>query len=259
MGSQNVTDFSKAKKSRIRDALKHYTSGAAGAELAWEAAATALGPLTKSNPFVQGLSSSSVDNALDLLISLTEEFKRSKGREELAQVLQKHNIDPKVQKPLLRLTSEMTKSLSDLLSSRQGESDSAFAAKDAIPKTIIDVLSEVLPREKADTASPEEISRAFAKVGESGLAEIFFRNVFSSLMKLALDASRGRVPPEVIEKIIEETKDETGLAAGLSRSVLQLAPGAPGKITKEISKLRKRTKKKGKVILVPFPPQPPQP
>jgi hypothetical protein len=254
MGSQNVTDFSKPRKARIHDFIKDYAAKTLGPEHVWEAATTAIGPLTKSNPFVQSLSSSSVENALDLLIGLYEDFRKSKTPRDVEEVLEEHNVDPKIKRPLLRLTAEMTKSLSDILSARQEESDAAFAAKDAIAKTVIDVLAQSMPRDKVDTATPRQISEAFEKVGQSGVAEVFFKNVLISLMGLSLDASRGKIPRAVVAKIIEDT-EKSGLVTGLSQSMVALAPEDPARSPAKLAKIQARTKKKGKVILKPKPPK----
>jgi hypothetical protein len=251
MGSQNVTNFAKVNMDRIRKAVKPYATEVPDAGQAWTAAATAIGPLTKTHPFVKTLSGKGVENALDLLISLAEDLRRAKETKGLERVLQKHNVDPKVQKPLLRLTAEMTKSLSDRLSSRQEESDSAFAGKDAISKTVIDVLAMSMPRDKVDSASPQQISNAFKKVGPREVAEIFFRNVFSSLVGLALDASR--VPQPIIERVIRDTKDEAGLAVGVSQEMMKLVPKELTQIPAEFEKRRKRSKSR-KLVLKPKPP-----
>jgi hypothetical protein len=252
MGSQNVTDFSQTKKTRIRDAIKQYASASPVPEQAWLAATTAIGPLTKSNPFVQSLSSPSVSNALDLLISLAEDFSIAKRRSDLEEVLQKHHVDPNVQKPLVQLAAEMTKSLSNRLTDRQEETDSAFAAKDAVAKTVIDVLSETMPREKVDSASPEQISKAFEKVGQNGIAEIFFRNILSSLMRLAFDSARGRVSPNVVAQIVEDASGDMGLAAEISREIVKLSPNNPAQITVKLEK-RRESSKPGKPVLKPGP------
>lgn len=259
MGSQNVTNFSAAKMARVRGAIKDYASQSPVPKMAWEAAATAIGPLNKSNSFIQGLSSPSVERGLDLLISLAEDFRKARGRKDLEKVLQKHNVDPKTRSPLPPLISaDVTKKLGDKLSASSGRTDPATAAQDAITRTVIDVLAETIPREKVNAASPEQIAKAFGKVGERGLTEIFIKNILSSLMGLTFDAARGRkVSPEVVAQIVEDSSSDTGMAAKLSQEIVSLSKKRPAKALALIS--NPRPLKKLELVRTSQPPPPPDP
>lgn len=248
MGSQNVTNFAKVHMLRSRNALKSFAAETPTAKEAWTAVTTAIGPLTKSHPFVKAVSSKGYETTLDLLLSLAEDLRKAKQPKDLEEVMRKHKVDPQVQKPLQRLSSRMTEQLSGLLVSRHEESDAAFAAKDAVAKTLIDVLSKSISREKVESASPQHIAKAFQKIGRDALAQIFFKNVLSSLMMLYLDASK--VPRPIQEKVIPAIIDEAGLSATLSREVVKLAPNQPGKIASRIVKLQTKAKR-GEPIFEP--------
>lgn len=256
MGSQNVTNFSAVRMARIGNAIKDYASKIRAPEVAWEAAASAIGPLNKSNSFIQGLSSRSAERALNELISLAERFRSAKGRKELEDVLKTYSIDPKARKPLHNLISaSVTETVLDKLSARSEKTDSATAAQDAITRTVIDVISESVPRKKVDTASPEQIARAFEKVGKPGLTEIFLRNILSSLMGLTIDAARGEVGPRVAKQIVEASSYDTGIAARLSHEIVSAAPQKPTKVLAMISRPRLLKKLEGIRKTPPAPPE----
>jgi len=200
MGSQSVTDFSKAKKERIRDLIKDYSpdSPAAGSQASMIGAA-AVGALGEgpTNKFLQALSSPSVGKALGLIMTFTDELKKDPQR-----LYQGMGVDDRVREPLGFVSAFLTKAHTDSISASQAETESAFAAKDAISKTIIDVVSRAFPREK----EPIEISRkrfakAFEKVKEREIATAFMRNVAAALIDQVLDASRGRFSPAAMAEI----------------------------------------------------------
>ena len=233
---------------RSRNAFKPYAATEPTAEETWTAVSTAVGPLTKSHPFVKAVSSKGYETALNLLLSFSEDLRKAKSSKELEETLRKHNVDPQLQKPLLRLTSQMTKSLSDQLTSKQEESDAGTAAKDAVTTTLIDVIAQSLPPDKVESASPKQLSNAFQKLDRKTLAGIFFKNVLSSLTMLYLDATK--VPRPVQEKIKPALLDESGLPAALSREVVELAGDKPEKIRARVDKRAERAKS-GKPVFQP--------
>ena len=248
MGSQNVTNFAKVHMLRARKAFKPYAVKEPTAEETWTAVSTAVGPLTKSHPFVKAVSSKGYETALNLLLSFAEDLGKAGNKKEIEAVLREHNVDPQLQKPLLRLTSQMTKSLTDQLTSKQEESDAGTAAKDAVTKTLIDVLALRLPPNKVGSASPKQLSNAFQELDRKTLAGIFFKNVLSSLTMLYLDATK--VPRPVQEKIKPALLDESGLPAALSREVVELAGNNPEKIRTKVDKRAERAKS-GKPVFQP--------
>lgn len=253
MGSQNVTNFAKVHMLRARNAFKPYAAEEPSAEQTWNAITTAIGPLTKSHPFVKAVSSRGYETTLNLLLSFADDLRKAKHPKQLEEALRKHNVDPNVQKPLLRLTSEMTKSLSDRLTSQQEESDAGAAAKDAVTKTLMDVLSQSVTAEKVESASPKQISNAFQKLDRDSLAEIFFKNVLGSLTMLYLDAAK--VPRQVQEKIKPNMLDESGLPAALSREVVELARNKPENIPSKVDKLAERASSRKPVFEPKFEPR----
>jgi hypothetical protein len=235
MGSQSVTNFSAVRMKRIRELVKDYSPRSRSAEAqVKEIGAAAVGtldstraatpsPRTKgatkggaagggtrsaaarpANEFLQALSSRSVATAADLLISFAEELKETKDPQK---VYEKYGIRPDERKPLAIASAVLTKAHSDHLSATQAETESAFAARDAIPKTIIDVVSRAFPHEK----EPIEIDRkkfaeAFRRVPSQEILKVYLENVTAALINLVLDATRGSLPPGRIAEIKEKIR-----------------------------------------------------
>lgn len=253
MGSQNVTNFAKVHMLRARNAFKPYAEEQPTDKQAFTAITTAIGPLTKSHPFIKAVSSKGYETTLNLLLLFYDDLRKAKQPKQLEEVLQKYNVDPKVRKPLLRLTSQMTEMLSSRLTSRQEESDAGPAAKDAVTKTLMDVLSQSMRSADVESASPQQLLKAFQKIERDGLAEIFFRNVLSSLTMLYLDAAK--VPRATQEKVIPAMLDESGLPAALSREVVKLAPNQPDKIRAKVDKRSERASDRKPVFEPEFVPK----
>lgn len=246
MGSQNVANFARAHMDRIKKAVRPYSKEPLNAEQAWNVATEAVGPLTKSHPFITGLSSKGVENAIDLLLSLGDELRRAKSRQDVERILEKHNVDPKLKKPLLALTAETTKSFSTELTAQQQDSEFANTAKDAITKTMIDVLARSVPRDKVDGATSQQISRAFEKVDRRELGEIFFTNVFTSQVELALDASN--ISKSVREKFVKDLTADDGMATRVAEQLLDLTGGDPKKIPAALVRLIKRAEARERIL-----------
>ncbi len=240
MGSQSVTNFSRDKRSAIRGAFEEFLSGDASRERVSAAVAAAIGPLNKSNHFVQCLSSSSVKNSLGLLVTLGKDFQTL----DPGRVLEKHKVSVDAQQPLFSLIARMTEGLAKELTASQKETDSAFAARDAITRTIIDAVSESVGQQGVAKASPEEMSAAFEALTPDKLATMFFENLISSLLSLTLDAARvhvddrdlkklvraaqAKVLPTNVRRLMEITLAETGLGKS-----------SPAKIKKKLEKVEK--------------------
>lgn len=214
MGSQSVTDFSAAKKKRIRGLLKAYSPDSPEAETqAREIGAVAMGALgtVPANEFLQALSSRSVETGIGLITLLAEQLKRDpqKVYKDLQEASKKATgVASKMRQPVGIISASLTRALSNLLSSSQAETESAFAAKDAISKTIIDVVSAAFPREK----EPAEIDRrkfteAFRSVTREQIVTAFMQNVASSLINLVLDATRGTLPPGEVADLKQRIRE----------------------------------------------------
>jgi hypothetical protein len=205
VGSQSVTDFSKAKKDRIRDLIKEYSPETAkGKGMAAEIGAAAVGTLAKgpTNEFLQAISSPSVETALGLIITLADRL-----REDPSGLYEEIGVT--APEPLGFVSAFLTRAHTDRLSANQAETESAFAAKDAIPKTIIDVVSRAFPHEK----EPVEINRkkfaqAFQKVEQKEIVKAFMRNVAAGLIDQVLDATRGRFSPGVMAELKRRIRED---------------------------------------------------
>lgn len=199
MGSQSVTNFSKDKKSAIRGAFQEFFSGEASRERVSAAVGAAIGPLNKSNPFVQCLSSPSVKNGLGLLVTLGKNFQTL----DPENALEEYEVDVDAPQPLFSLIARMTEGLAKELTATQEETDSAFAARDAITRTIIDAVSESAGEERIARASPADISKAFKALDSEKLATMFFENLISSLLSLTLDAARVHVDDKDLRRLVK--------------------------------------------------------
>lgn len=208
MGSQSVTDFSAAKKKRIRELIKDYSpesprAGEQASQIGAAAAAAGTSGKGPRNEFWQALSSPSVETALGLIMSLADEL-----NEDPERVYEKFRIGDEIQKPVPYVSVALSRVLWDILSKTQTETESAFAAKDAIPKTIIDVISRAFPREE----EPVEIDRqkfvqAFKKVPREKIVTDFLRNAASALIDQVLDASRGRLSPDQLREVKQSVRE----------------------------------------------------
>lgn len=238
MGSQSVTNFSAVRMKRIRDLVKDYSPQSRSAETqAREIGAAAVGTLEPArapkpaprkkgtgagaagaggeppisvagrpaNEFLQALSSQSVKTAFDLIKSFSDALKKAKDPE---QVYKKYGIPPDERQPFAIASALLTKAHSERLSATQAETESAFAAREAIPKTIIDVVSAAFPQE----AEPAEVGRkkladAFRRVPRDKIVTAFMENVTAALIDLVLDATRGSLSPSRIAEIKKRVRE----------------------------------------------------
>jgi len=231
MGSQSVTNFSAVRMKRIREFVKDYSAknkdvetqvrkiGAAvvGTSEKTEepvraqsgtkrkgTTGVAVGPGGSvvglpSNEFLQALASPSVKSARDLIINLAKEIKEAKDLEE---VYEKYGIKRETARPLGKVSAGLRKTHSDTLSANQAETESAFAAQDAISKTVMDIVGAAFPTEK----EPVDIDRmklteALRKVSPEKIVTAYMENVAAALINLILDATRGSLPPARIAEI----------------------------------------------------------
>jgi hypothetical protein len=233
MGSQSVTNFSAVRMKRIRQLVKDYSPGSRKADQqAIEIGAAAVGTLSgaagrtppakgkegtgagvsgvvatgpPANEFLQALSSRSVENAIDLMMSFADEMRKARNVQE---VYEKYGVETEKQQPFGAVSAFLTKAHSDRLSSTQEDTESAFAARDAIPKTIINVISSAFPREQ----EPVEVDRrkfadAFRKVESKEIITTLMENVTAALINLVLDATRGSLSTEKAAEIKRNVRE----------------------------------------------------
>ncbi len=235
MGSQSVTNFSEVRMKRIRSLVKDYSPKSSGAKTqAREIGAAAVGtlgpfsakitpPATKrkkrgqgagaaggvalrpGNEFLQALSSPSVRDALELITSFADELKKARDPKK---VYDKYDIGTEIQRPLGKISALLTKAHSDSLSATQAETDSAFAAKDAIAKTMIDVVSRAFPQTPAMDIDREKLAEAIKHTKREEIVTAFMENVVGALIDLVLDATRGKQPPAVTAELKQKVRKE---------------------------------------------------
>lgn len=207
MGSQSVTNFSAAKKKRIRELVKDYSPGGPGAaeqaSLIGEAAAGSLGK-GPSNEFLQALTSPSVETALGLLVTLADELKR-----DPAGAYEQLGLGADVRKPVESVGAALIKTHLDRFARTQAETDSTFAARDALMKTVIDVVADAFPREKEPAGvDGRRFAEAFRRVPQERLVTTFLQNAAGALIGRVLDATRGRLPPERMDEIKRRVREQ---------------------------------------------------
>jgi hypothetical protein len=250
MGSQNVTNFSEAKMKRIRSLVKDYSKSTEPTAQVRKIGAAAVGTLepsperarkqpkkTKSkgaggtgatsegtwrpgNEFLQALSSPSMRDGVALITSFAEKMKGTRNAEK---VYDEYGVGD-VKRPVGRVSAVLTKELSDALSATQAETDAAFAAKGAIAKTIIDVVSRAFPDTPATDIDRQRLAEAFKKFKRDDVVTAFIGNVVGALIDLVLDATRGRQSPTVTAEIKRKVRQEF-----VPDFVEQLKRGSPGK------------------------------
>jgi len=221
MGSQSVTDFSLVKMNRVRNLIKDYSPHSAGAvDQAREIGDAAVGTLrdmagkvrgvtgagaaltTPVSQFKLAFESQSVDTGLGLLLTLAEQLKRDPNR-----VFEKSGVGDRTQ-PVARLSAFLRDAHTGILTKSQAETESAFAAYEAIPKTIIDVISRAFPREKEPVeVDREKLTKALTKVSREDIVNTYLENVAAALINLVLDATRSRVPPARVEELKEKIRE----------------------------------------------------
>lgn len=208
MGSQSVTDFSPTKKKRIRELMEGYSSDSPTAETqASKIGAAAVGTLgtDATNEFLQALSSLSVETALRLIKRLAEDLKTT---EDLQEKYKNYGVGPKVQKPLSTVSRFLIKEHSDSMSVIQAKTDSAFAATDAISRTIIDVVSHAFPQEKEPVEiNREKFAKAFEETKLEDIYAAFVQNVTGALINRALDSTRGSLSPAFVSEIKQKIRE----------------------------------------------------
>lgn len=236
MGSQSVTNFSAVRMKRIRALVKDYSpTGPKAQTQVREIGAAAVGTLgttsahlsapsvgkkgsrekggvsgasapgRPTNEFLQALSSPSVATAISLILSFANELKKAEDPEK---VYKKYEVGTETLRPLAKISAILTKAHSESLSSTQAETDSAFAAKDSIAKTIIDIVSRASPKTQAMDIGREKLAQIFKKTTREEIATAFMQNVASALINLVLDATRGPQSPARTAELKQKVREE---------------------------------------------------
>jgi hypothetical protein len=199
MGSQAFAKIPRAQGEKIRSAIAFQQGAKATTKRASSIASEVVGPLTKTNAFVQCLSSKNVESALKYLIEFSNKFKFKDAPP--AEILAGYGIPLSTQRPLAMLIANVQKQLKEKWTAQQQATDSATALEDAIPRTIMDVLTRSMTRTAAMSATRDQIAKGFAKIHAKEIARTLYENTIASLVDQALDAARGQIPPSHIQDL----------------------------------------------------------
>lgn len=204
MGSQSVTNFSAVRMKRIHDLVRDYSPGTGVAGQAKRIGEAAVGTLGKgpTHGFAQTLSNPSIETALALLMTLKREMEKN------PEALYRASGVGVKRPPVLGISAFLKKAHAGLLTKSQAQTDSAFAANDAIPKTIIDVVSEkVTGKKEPIDVDPKKFAEVFQGTTQQEITTAFMENVTAALIDLVLDATRGRLPPRRVNEIKEKIRE----------------------------------------------------
>jgi len=204
MGSQSVTNFSAVRMKRIHDLVKDYSprgSGVAGQVR--EIGAAEVGTLEKPEyGFAQTLSNPSIERALALLMTLKDEMQKNPQA-----IYQVSGVGAK-RTPVLGVSAFLKRAHNGLLTKAQAQTDSAFAANDAIPKTIINIVSHAYPREREPVdVDPKRFEKAIKEATQEEITTAFMQNVTAALIDMVLDATRGKLPPARVNEVKEKVRE----------------------------------------------------
>lgn len=231
MGSQSVTNFSEIRMNRIQNLVKDYSpksSKAATQVREIGAAAITLGtpsrnvpaptkgkkgmrgagvggaaatPSQPANEFLQALSSRSVETAVGLILGLARELKKPE------QAYEKYEIETDA-RPVESFSNLLATAYETMMSKSQEKTDASFAVKEAIPKTIIDVVSRVFPREKEPAdVDGKKFARAFSTIERDEIVTAFLENVASSLINQVLEATKGSLPHRRVDEVKQKIRE----------------------------------------------------
>jgi len=235
MGSQSVTNFPMLKMTRIQSLVKDYgprrvdaetraikigeaavgtlqAASNAVAELASKpkrttqgASGTGIATTTKAQPtsdFNQTLMSRSVNEGLGLILTLVQQMKKN-PRQVFEDSGAAHG-----RYPIVDIGAFLKNAHSGLLTQAQTLTESAFAANEALPKTIFDIVSRKYPGEKELVdVGRKKIEKALRSVSSNDIVTAYYENVAAGLIDLVLDASRGEIPPAQIDRVKKSVRD----------------------------------------------------
>lgn len=231
MGSQSVTNFSEVRMKRIQSLVKDYspksskapdqvaeigkaaiTLGASspaipkkrrakGRKGKGEGGIAATIGSRPANEFLQALSSRSVETALGLILYLADELKRQPD-----EAYQKYEVS---ERPLGSLGNVLATAFENMLSKSQEKTDASFAVKEAIPKTMIDIISRAFPREREPAdVDRKKFAEAFSKVDREDVITAFLENVAGSLINQVIEATRGSLSPRRVEEVKQKVRQD---------------------------------------------------
>lgn len=239
MGSQSVTNFSSVRKKRIQHGILAFQPESPEANTqAQKAAVAALGVFAPTSPFVQALTSASVDTAAKILGSFVKDMKAASTRKS-EELLAKYGVGPSESKPYAPVVATLRRNLEEALSAASNRTETASSASDAIGTTLLDVLRRSFPDRREPTdASGAELVQAIRRTPVDRFSGIFLRNLISSLLRRAFDTARD---PKISRSRIDDLIARVGptLANDLA-SELTRVDADPGRIRKLLSRIEER-------------------
>jgi|GEM_PF-2721517 len=234
MGSQSVTNFSTVKMNRIRNLIRDYSPRSSeAADQAERIGAVAVGTLRSiskeipgssakekskgregagasgvgkvtpepTSDFEKTLKSLSVEAGLRLILTMIERLKKDPER------VYRESGAP-ARHPVVGLSAFLRKMHEGILTKAQIQTESAFAANEAIPKTIIKVVSEEFPGEKEGADIDwTRVVEALKRTPKEKIVSAYYENVIAALIDLVLDATRGRIPPAHVETVKQSVRE----------------------------------------------------
>jgi hypothetical protein len=198
MGSQNVTNFSKAKKERIHSRIRDFDpkSPDAGRQAA-QAGAAAIGSLSKTAGFAQALTSTSAQVAANTMADLITAMKAGGA-------LDSWGVDPSDPRPFASLAAGLRQKFTEELNDSSRKTDSAAAAADALGATVLEVITSAFPRKREPSeVTRDELRQAIASAPEGIFSRVFTKNLLTSLVRETFDAARGKSRPELIDALMK--------------------------------------------------------
>jgi hypothetical protein len=221
MGSQRVATISEAKGRTIRDSMREVSlTPTSGKEIIpARVAANAIGPISKTSPFVQCLSSASTKAGIKALIEFANQIKFS--GESGDDILKEHGVNPQLKRPAGKFIEQAIEKLREDLASSSLSTESAIAVEDALPKSVIELLRTNLPKASAMMADREQFIQVFRKADDRTIGNTMMKHVISSLIDRIIDAARG---DEMSKKAaVTKKKIGEGFVPNLSKEIDRLA------------------------------------
>lgn len=213
MGSQRVAKLSSARESYIRKPLTEPSGGQQAGTQAARVAARAIGPISRTSPFIQALSSASVAQSVGYLVGFGSRLKVK--RQNADEALAEFGIGPDDQRPVAQFIENARERL------QQKATDPANAAADAIHRSVLDLLKKSLQPADVRTATREQLTEAFRKASAREIADTLLGHVVANLVNTVVDAASGGVDHDKVEGVKKRVGEE--FAADFVRVISRLA------------------------------------
>jgi transposase len=224
MGSQRVATISEGKGRTIRASMREVdlTPAPGDDKISARVAANSIGPLSKTSSFVQALSSASTKAGIKALIEFAHRIKF--GDESVDDLLEEYGVNPKLRRPAGKFIEQAIEKLREDLAASSLATESAIAVEDALPKSVIELLRNYLPRAGAMMADRDQFIEVFRKADDRTIGNTIMKHVISSLIDRIIDAARG---------------DEMSKKAAAAKK--KIGEGFVPKLTKEIDRLARKS------------------